>query len=174
MLQICMKRSLSCVRVACSFGEVPELSQLEGQIGEWCCCRVALTKYATLETVHSSAVSSLTASTTRTAAYPPVRHHRDKVPPSEYQTGATIVLLLCTAPGTNIATRCPTLALSTITAKSVAVRTAFYHPALFSPALSPWCKVIDAVFFRMWPQLKSGQVINNTPQSLSIQQCHLD
>lgn len=56
----------------------------------------------------------------------------------------------------------------------MAERIAFYHAALFSPALSTWCKAIDSGFLTTWPQLTSAQVRKHPPQSIPMQQGHLD
>ena len=41
---------------------------------------------------------------------------------------------------------------------NIADRVAFYHAAMFSPALSTWCDTIDAGHLTTWPALTSAQV----------------
>ena len=53
-------------------------------------------------------------------------------------------------------------------------RIAFYHAALFSPALSTLCKTLDAGYLTTWPELTSALVRKYPPQSRAMIEGHLD
>ena len=53
-------------------------------------------------------------------------------------------------------------------------RIAFYHAALFSPALSTLCKALDAEYLTTWPELTSALVRKYPPQSRAMIEGHLD
>jgi hypothetical protein len=51
---------------------------------------------------------------------------------------------------------------------SIADKVAFYHAALFSPALSTWCDTLDAGYLTTWPSPTSAQVRRHFTGSGSI------
>jgi hypothetical protein len=58
--------------------------------------------------------------------------------------------------------------------KSVADRVAFYHAAMFSPAITTWCQALDAGFLTTWPDLTSAQVRRHPPFSVAMLKGHMD
>jgi hypothetical protein len=58
--------------------------------------------------------------------------------------------------------------------RTIADRIAFYHASLFSPALSTWCRTIDAGHLTTWPELTSKQVRAYPPTSIAMLKGHLD
>ena len=68
------------------------------------------------------------------------------------------------------------IACSTVTpvTKTVADQVAFYHATMFSPAISTWCKAINAGHLTTWPVLTSAQVHKHLPTSAAKIRGHLD
>lgn len=57
---------------------------------------------------------------------------------------------------------------------NIASRIAFYHAAMFSPAISTWCAAIDKGFLSSFPGLTSAQVRRHLPDSEAMIKGHLD
>ena len=57
---------------------------------------------------------------------------------------------------------------------TIARRVAFYHAALFSPALSTWCAALSRGFLTTWPDLTTQQVRRHPPASIPMIKGHLD
>eukprot|EP00978_Attheya_sp_CCMP212_P005327 scaffold11894_cov53-Attheya_sp.AAC.5 len=58
---------------------------------------------------------------------------------------------------------------------TIANRIAFYHVTIFSPAISTWCRAIDAGHhFTTWLELTSKQVRQHLPASRAMLKGHLD
>ena len=63
---------------------------------------------------------------------------------------------------------------SAINKHSAAERVAFLHACAGYPALSTWCKAIDAGHYATWPNLTSELVRKHPPQSKPMVKGHLD
>jgi hypothetical protein len=62
----------------------------------------------------------------------------------------------------------------TASGSTIAKRVAFYHAALFSPALSTWCAAIDAGLLATWPALTLVQVQRHLQTPPATHFGHLD
>ena len=80
----------------------------------------------------------------------------------------------CSTPSTTSPSFLQANALLPTSNATIANRVAFFHAALFSPALSTWCRAIDAGHFATWPALTSTQVRRFPPPSVPMVKGHLN